>query len=169
MSDDESNLPGLPATVNLGAPSTTIEGDPLSFMQTAAREAIDSVSKNTIVDEPHKLNFKKKVLSDLKVGIDKMKEIDKQAEAKKAEEEANKPKQEGTDKEDPFADIFGEDEGAAPDESTQKKMKIAQDFVSNLKLYKEKFLKDIRIKKESMQRKKDEQKLENLLGKLDSI
>lgn len=166
---DETNLPGLPATVDLGAPAATIEGDPLAFMQTAAREAIESVSKNAIVDETNKLKFKTKVLSDLKIGIDKMTEIDKKFEAKKAEEEANKPEGEGGEEEDPFADIFGGEEGAAPDESTQEKTKVAGEFVSALKMYKEQFLKKIRVKKESMQKQKDEKALQNLLGKLDTI
>ncbi len=164
---DETNLPGLPSTVDLGAPTATIEGDPLAFMQKTARDAIESISKNAIVDEPNKLNFKKKVLEDLKVGIDAMTEIDKKFEAKKAEEETKKPESDAVE-EDPFSDIFGE-EGAAPDESVHEKTKIAQDFVSALKMYKEQFLKKIRVKKESMQKQKDEQELQNLLGKLDTI
>jgi len=163
-----ADLPGLPSTVDLGG-GASIEGDPLEFMQKTAREAIDSVSKNAIVDETSKLTFKKKVLADLKVNIDKMTKIDEEFAAKKAEEEANKPEGEETaEEEDPFADIFGEEE-APPDESTQEKSKIASAFVSNLKLFKEKFLRDIRIKKETMQKQKDEKELKNLLGKLDTI
>jgi hypothetical protein len=164
---DETNLPGLPSTVDLGAPAATIEGDPLAFMQKAARDAIESISKNAIVDEPNKLEFKKRILNNLKVSIDKMTEIDNKFAAKKAEEEANKPEGEAAE-EDPFSDIFGE-EGSAPDESVQEKTKVAQEFVSNLKLFKEQFLRNIRIKKETMQKQKDEKELENLLGKLNTI
>lgn len=164
-----ADLPGLPSTVDLGG-GTSIEGDPLEFMQKTAREAIDSVSNNAIVDEANKLAFKKKVLADLKVNIDKMTKIDEQAAAKKAEEDAAKAEsgEETAEEEDPFADIFGEEE-APPDETTQEKSKIASAFVSSLKLFKEKFLRDIRIKKETMQKQKDEKELKNLLGKLDTI
>jgi len=164
---DAGNLPGLPSTVDLTG-GAAVEGDPLELMQKTAREAIDSVNKNAIVGDIQKVSFKKDVLKKLKVHITEFEEIDKKYAAKKAEEEAAGTEEVEEKEEDPFADIFG-DEGAQPDESTQEKMTIAQGFISEIKMYKEKFLKDIRVKKESMQKQTDEKELENLLGKLNNV
>lgn len=165
---DTGNIPSLPSTVDLEGGAAP-EGDPLELMQKIAREAIDSVNKNAIADNAQKLNFKKSVLKKLKKNVTAFEEIDKKFEAKKLEEAATATEEEkAKEEEDPFADIFG-DESAEQDESTQEKMKIAQGFVSEIKMYKEKFLKDIRVKKESMQKQSDEKELENLLGKLNNV
>ncbi|MFC1810807.1 hypothetical protein ACFLZH_04875 [Patescibacteria group bacterium] len=164
---DTGNIPSLPSTVDLEGGAAP-EGDPLELMQKTAREAIDSVNKNAIADDAQKLSFKKSVLKKLKTNVTAFEEIDKKFEAKKAEEAATTEGEAKEEEEDPFADIFG-DEGAEQDESTQEKMKIAQGFVSEIKMYKEKFLKDIRIKKEVIQKQSDEKELENLLGKLNNV
>ncbi len=164
-----SNLPGLPSTVDMGGAGSPIQGDPLEFMQTKAREAIESINNNPIIDGPNKLKFKKKVLKDLKTAIDRMNEIDKKYEAQKVEEEETAGTEGGApEEEDPFADIFGE-ETEEPDEATKEKNEIAREFEYNLKMYKENFIREIRIKKEQMQKQKDQKKLQNLLGKLNNI
>ncbi len=163
---DSTSLPSLPSTVDLaGGPA--VQGDPLEIMQTSAREAIDSVSKNTLPNEEEKIEFKKYVLKKLQENIKKFEELDAQA-AQKAQEEAAKAEAEGPKEEDPFADIFKE-ESAEQDETTQEKMKIAQQFISTIKMMKEKFLKQIRVKREKQQAEADETKMEEILGKLNEI
>ena len=51
----------------------------------------------------------------------------------------------------------------------QEKMKIAQTFVSDIKITKEKFLKEVRIKREKQQVEMDANKMQEILGKLDEV
>ena len=169
---DVTGLPSMPTTVNLGEGAAP-QGDPLELMQGTAREAINSVSKNILPNDKEKLEFKKYVLKKLKKNIDKFNELDAKV-AKKAEEETTKADEESDSKgdkkeEDPFADIFDEEGDDKPDETTQEKAKIAQEFVSGLKMSKEKFLKEVRIKREKQQAKVDEKNMEEILGKLDEV
>lgn len=165
---DTAGLPSMPSTVDL-AGGEAPQGDPLEIMRETARQTIDSVTKNSLPNEKEKVEFKKYVLKKLQVNIKKFEDLDAQA-AQKAEEEAanNENKEEMAEEEDPFADIFGEEEGT-PDETTQEKMKIAQSFVSELKITKEKYLKQIRIKREKQQEKADEKNMEQILDKLDEV
>jgi hypothetical protein len=137
-------------------------------MQGKARESIELVNQNTITKDEEKLEFKKEVLKRLKTSINKFKEIDAKYAAQ--EEKVSSDEEEGEAKqsnEDPFADIFGSDEGAQ-DPATQEKTAIAQTFTSDLKIYKTDFLKKIRIKRESEAKIQEEKKLTEILGKLES-
>jgi len=164
---DTSQLPTLPQTVGLD--SAQIEGDPLEFIRAKARENIELVENNPVIKDPEKLEFKKYVLEKLEENIKKFDEIDKQAALKKTEEEAKKTAEGGEAKEeDPFADIF-KDEPEQADEATQEKQKIASEFALNTKNYREKFLKDLIKVNESHSKKKDEEKLDDILGKLNGI
>lgn len=161
-----ANLPSLPSTVDLsGAPA--LQGDPLEIMRSSAREMIESISKNILPNENEKIEFKKYILKKLQENIKKFEELDAQA-AQKAQEEAAKAAEEGSKEEDPFADIFKTDE-EKQDETTKEKMKIAQKFVSETKITKEKFLKQVRVKREQQEQKTDETKMEEILGKLNQI
>lgn len=175
MPEEGSGLPSLPTTVDLGGPPP-IEGDPLAFMQKVAREAIEMVNKNKIVNPKEKLEFKQHLLKLLKENIIKFKKIDKKAAAEAAAEaEAAKakavPEEEEeeltTEEKDPFADIFGEEEGGEEvDAATQEKTTIAQKFVSNIKIYKEQFLKKVRISREKEEKITEEKKMEEILAQL---
>jgi hypothetical protein len=165
-----ADLPGLPSTVDLGGAGPQVEGDPLEFMQKHAREAIDSIKKNVICNENEKVEFKKYVLKKLKNNITKFNEIDKKNAVAKAEEEKAAEGEEGAEaEEDPFADIFGDSGGAEADPSTQEKMTIASKFASEIKMFKEKFIKKVRVKKEQMAQKEDEKKMEDILGQLNQM
>lgn len=161
-----ADMPGLPSTVDLGGAGPQVEGDPLEFMQKHAREVIDAIKKNAICNDNEKIEFKKYVLKKLKTNITKFNEIDKKNAAIKAEEDQANDGEEV--EEDPFADIFGDSEAEA-DPSTQEKMNIASKFASEIKMFKEKFLKKVRIKKEQMAQKEDEKKMEDILGQLNQI
>lgn len=163
-----ADLPGLPSTVDLGGAGPQVEGDPFEFMQQNAREAIEAINKNAICNDNEKVEFKKYVLKKLKVNKEKFDEIDKKNAAAKAEEDKSKEGEEGAEEEDPFADIFG-DTASEDDPSIQEKMTIASKFVSEIKMFKEKFLKKVRIKKEQMEQKEDEKRMEDILGKLNQI
>lgn len=167
MADTGANLPTLPSTVDLGG-APQIEGDPLEFMQKIARETIDSVNKNAIVNDAGRIEFKKMVLKKLKSNIDLFTEIDQKYAAQK-EEKVKAEGEEGAAEEDPFADIFGDSAAAETDESTKEKMEIAGTFASEVKLYKEKFLRNARINKEQKQLQNDEKKMEQILGQLDNM
>lgn len=162
---EAGGLPSMPSTVDLsgGQPA---QGDPLELMRNTARENIESVNHNSLPNEKEKVEFKKYVLKKLKEAITKFDELDAQAEQKAQEEEENADKKDV--EEDPFADIFGEEDGQV-DESMQEKMKIAQEFVGEIKLTKEKYLKDVRIKREKEQSKEDEKNMQEILGKLDEV
>ena len=160
-------MPGLPSTVDLGG-GPQVEGDPLEFMQKHAREAIESINKNVICNDNEKIEFKKYVLKKLKQNKTKFDEIDaKNAAAKAEENKANEGKEEA--EEDPFADIFGDAGGAEADPSAQEKMQIASKFASEIKMFKEKFIKKVRVKKEQMAQKEDEKKMEDILGQLNQM
>jgi len=165
---DTTGLPSMPSTVDLGEGEAP-QGDPLEVMRSAARKNIESVSKNSLPNEKEKIEFKKYVLKKLKQNITKFDELDAQA-AEKAEENVEEDSEEKEEKteEDPFADIFGEEEGEQ-DEIMQEKMKIAQTFVSDIKITKEKFLKEVRIKREKQQAEMDANKMQEILGKLDEV
>lgn len=162
---EAGGLPSMPSTVDLsgGQPA---QGDPLELMRNTARENIESVNHNSLPNEKEKVEFKKYVLKKLKEAITKFDELEAQAEQKAQEEEENADKKDV--EEDPFADIFGEEDGQV-DESMQEKMKIAQEFVGEIKLTKEKYLKDVRIKREKEQSKEDEKNMQEILGKLDEV
>jgi len=165
---DTTSLPSLPSTVDLTG-GATLQGDPLEIMRNSAREAIDSVGKNAITKEDEKIEFKKYVLKKLQDNIKKFEELDAQAAKKAQEEEAAKASEESTKKEeDPFADIFKTDE-EKQDETTKEKIIIAQGFISDLKRIREKFLKQVRVKREKQEQKTDENKMEEILGKLNEI
>lgn len=163
-----ADLPGLPSTVDLGGVGPQVEGDPLEFMQKHARDVIASVNKNAICSENEKIEFKKYILKKLKTNIDKFTEIDKKNAAAKADAAAETAEGAAEEEEDPFADIFGESEDEA-DPSTQEKMTMASKFASEVKMFKEKFLKKVRVKKEQLSHKEDEKKLEDILGQLNQI
>jgi hypothetical protein len=162
---DTTNLPEMTQTVDLGG-GAQIEGDPLEFMRQVARENIESVNNNPIVVQKDKIEFKKYVLSKLKIQITKFEEIDKRIEEEKAAKEEESEGEET--EEDAFADIFA-DESGENDESMQEKMTIAQKFASDIKIYKTKFLKDIRISREQAEQKKEEKKLKAILEQLNNV
>lgn len=163
---EAGGLPSMPSTVDFSG-GQPVQGDPLELMRNTARETIERVNHNPLPNEKEKIEFKKYVLKKLKEAITKFDELDAQAEQKAQEAEKNTDK-ENVEEEDPFADIFGEEDGQV-DESMQEKNKIAQEFVSELKLTKEKYLKDIRMKREKEQAKEDKDKLQEILGKLDEV
>lgn len=163
---EAGGLPSMPSTVDLSG-GQPVQGDPLELMRNTARETIESINNNPLPNEKEKVEFKKYVLKKLKEAITKFDELDAQAE-KKAQEAEKNPDDENAEEEDPFADIFGEEDGQV-DESMQEKNKIAKGFVSELKLTKEKYLKDVRIKRENEQAKEDKNKLQEILGKLDDV
>ncbi|MBD3156855.1 hypothetical protein GF369_03430 [Candidatus Peregrinibacteria bacterium] len=163
---EAGGLPSMPSTVNLSG-GQPVQGDPLELMRNTARETIESVNGNPLPNDKEKIEFKKYVLKKLKEAITKFDELDAQAE-QKAQEAKENPDDKSVEEEDPFADIFGEEDGQV-DESMQEKNKIAQEFVSELKLTKEKYLKDVRIKRENEQAKEDKNKLQEILGKLDDV
>lgn len=164
---DTTSLPSLPSTVDLTG-GATLQGDPLEIMRNSAREAIDSVDKNALSNDNEKIEFKKYVLKKLQDNIKKFGELDVQA-AKKAQEEAEKKEAEGVKpEEDPFADIFKTDE-EKQDETTREKIAIAQGFISDLNRTREKFLKQVRVKREKQAQKTDENKMEEILGKLNEV
>lgn len=160
-------MPGLPSTVDLTG-GAQVEGDPLEFMQKHAREVIGAIAKNAICNDNEKVEFKKYILKKLKTNITKFEELDKKNAAQKAEEEKAQGDEAVEAEEDPFADIFGDTEAAA-DPSTQEKMTIASTFATEIKLFKEKFLKKIRLKKEQIAQKEDEKKMEDILGQLNQM
>lgn len=168
---DESGLPGLSQTVDLGG-GPKIEGNPLEFIRQKARENIALVNKNKITSEEEKLAFKREVLKRLQVVITEFEEIDKKYAAQKAAEpstESGEESAEGGEKaaeEDPFADIFGPD--VPVDESAEEKMPIAQKFVSNLKMYKVEFLKQVRVQREQSAKQQDAKKMEEILAQLNT-
>jgi hypothetical protein len=161
---DVSGLPSLAPTVDLGG-GPQIEGDSLEAMRKAARTNINLVNKNTIVKKEEKLAFKREVLKRLKNNMGKFDAIDKKYAAQKATEPVIE-EEETPEEEDPFADIFGSE--APTDESVQEKMTIAQQFISNLKLYKTEFLKQIRLKREQAAKKQEEKKMEEILAQLNT-
>lgn len=165
-----ADIPGLPSTVDLGGAGPQVEGDPLEFMQKHARDIIASVNKNAICSENEKIEFKKYILKKLKTNIDKFTEIDEKNAAAKVDEtaEVTEGSEAPAEEEDPFADIFGDTE-AENDPSVQEKMTIASGFASEIKLFKEKFLKKVRVKKEQLSHKEDEKKMEDILGQLNQI
>ncbi|MBU1446566.1 hypothetical protein KKD70_04880 [Patescibacteria group bacterium] len=172
---ETGNLPSLPTMVSLDENAVPADmGDPLEFMRKVARQYIDAVMLNQIPNENEKIEFKKLVLSKLKINIAKFEEIDVRAAKKAEEKEAAKAaeeasKNEEAEDEDPFADIFADDkENAEPDEFAQEKVKIATQFTKDLKAYKEKFLKDIRINREHASKRAEEEKLENILEQLET-
>jgi hypothetical protein len=162
---DIAQLPTLPQTVALEG--AQLEGDPLEYIRAKARENIETVEKNPVIKEPEKLEFKKYVLSGLDEYIKKFKEIDDKYAAQKAEEEAKKSAEEKdlAKEEDPFADIF-KDEPDKPDEATQEKLKLASEFALNTKNYREKYLKDLIKANEHKSKQNEEEKLNDILGKL---
>ena len=164
---DTTSLPSLPSTVDLTG-GATLQGDPLEIMRNSAREAIDSVGKNAITKEDEKIEFKKYVLKKLQDNIKKFEELDVQAAKKAQEEEAAKASEGVKTEEDPFADIFKTDE-EKQDETTKEKIIIAQDFISDLNRTREKFLKQVRVKREKQEQKTNENKMEEILGKLNEV
>jgi len=164
---DTSGLPSMPTTVDL-AGAGDLQGDPLELMRKTARETIKSVNRNALPNEKEKVEFKKYVLKKLKTNIDQFDKLDFQVAEKTEKEVADGESKGEKAEEDPFADIFNDEEGEQ-DETTQEKMKIAQTFISDLKITKEKFLKKVRIKREKQQQKADESKMEEILGKLDKV
>lgn len=163
---DTAGLPSMPSTVDMAGGEGAPQGDPLEIMRGAAKQNIESVNNKSLPNEKEKVEFKKYVLKKLQGNMVKFDKLDAEA-AKKAEEEAvNSETEENTEEEDPFADIFGEEE-EAPDETTQEKMTIAQGFISDLKQTKEKFLKQVRLKREKQQAATDAKNMEAILGKLD--
>ena len=162
---DTAQLPTLPQTVALEG--TQVEGDPLEFIRAKARENIELVEKNPVIKDPEKLEFKKYVLSSLDKYIKKFKEIDDKYAAQKAEEEAKKSTEEkdSAKEEDPFADIF-KDDAETPDDSTKEKLKYAAEFALNTKNYREKYLKDLIKANEHKSKQNEEEKLNDILGKL---
>lgn len=166
---DTAGLPSMPSTVDLAGGGEGAQGDPLEIMRNAARKTIESVNKNSLPNEKEKVEFKKYVLKRLQGNMVKFDKLDAKAAEKAQEEAANSESEEAkTEEEDPFADIFGEKE-ESQDETTQEKMKIAQTFISNIKQTKEKFLKQVRIKREKQQAKTDANKMQEILGKLDEV
>lgn len=169
---DTAGLPSMPSTVDLAGGTGDVQGDPLEAMREAARQNIESVEHNVLPNENEKIEFKKYVLEKLKNNIDKFTELDKKVAEEKAKENTKEPKdgdeEKGSDEEDPFADIFDE-EGEKPDETMQEKMQIAQKFIAGLKITKEKYLKQVRIKREKQQAKADEKNMEEILSKLDEV
>ena len=163
---DVTGLPSMPTTVNLDG-GDLLQGDPLELMRAEARKSIDSVNKNALPNEKEKIEFKKYVLKKLQGNIKKFEEIDADASAQKQDNQNDVGEGESQE-EDPFADIFNEEEAGA-DETMQEKMKVAQEFISDLKIAKEKFLKEVRIKREKEQAQKDENKLKEILGKLNEV
>jgi len=172
---EEGNLPSLPVTVDVtGNMMPTDMGDPLEFMRQVARKYIDGMEKNRIPSDAEKLEFKKWVLHKLKKNITKFEEIDTKAAAKTAEEKAKKVAEDDGEEnpdseEDPFADIFADDEEKASDEFAIEKVKIATKFEKNLKEQKEKFLKNIRVNREKASQKVDEENLEDILKQLNTV
>ena len=159
---DAAGLPSLPPTVNLAGEDQAITGDPLAYIQQVAREAIESVNKNQIVNNAEKILFKRYVLKKVKRIITQFKKIDEKYAKPKEEENL----EEGDEK-DPFADIFAEEAGG--DEATKEKTGIATKFVSEIKIHKEMYLKKIRVKREKQEKESDEKKMEAILGKLNKI
>jgi hypothetical protein len=164
---DTAGLPSMPSTADMAGGGEGAQGDPLAIMRGAAKQNIESVNKNSLPNDKEKIEFKKYVLKKLQSNINKFTELDTQA-AQKAEKEAATAETDEakTEEEDPFADIFGEEEGEQ-DETNEEKMKIVQEFISDLKITKEKFLKEVRIKREKQQAKTDEKNMKEILGKLD--
>jgi len=162
----DTALPALPTTVALDGASAPIEGDPLEFMRTKAREHIDSVEKNKIVDETSLKEFKTFVLTKLKDNITKFEELDKADQAKKDEEAKAKTGKEEEFK-DPFADIFKDE--SKPDETAQQKGQIAGQFATEIKSYKETFIKRLLKEHESKAQEADVKKLDDILNRLNTI
>jgi hypothetical protein len=166
---EATGLPSLPQTVGL-AGGGEIQGDPLEYMRAKAREYIEIVNKNPITKENEKVEFKKYVLKKLQTNIDKFEEIDnKYAQTQKEEEEKLAGEDEAaSEEEDPFADIFGSEE-QEPDEAMQEKIKLAQGFDDHIDLYKTKFLKKIRVRREKEAKQVEEKKMEQILKKLENV
>ena len=164
---DTSALPSLPTTVDISGAQAQIEGDPIEYMQTHAREHIETIESYPALQDIEKKEFKVEVLKKLKENIQKCGEIDKKYAEQKAEEEKAKEGKE-EEEEDPFADIF-KDDAAKPDEATQEKSQIAAQFVVEIKIYKEKFLKTRLKKHENQSIEKENEKLDDILGKLNQV
>lgn len=156
-----SFLPPVTQTVNMGLDDQQIE-DPLAYMQQFAREMIESVNKHSIVNAKEKKDFKTYVLKAIKVAIDEMKVID----AEKEKADAEKAKEE-TPEEDELDSLFEDTE--AEDEYLSRKKVIAAKFVYDLKIYKSKFLNEVRKKREHSHEKKEAKLEEEILKQLEKV
>lgn len=164
MSDNQQDtgfLPPVTQTVDMGGAGEEVAGDPLELMQEKARNAIDFINKKDINDQEKK-KFKVQVLKKIKVAIDELNKIDKEkeeAQGAAAEEEA--------EVEDSLDDLF--EDPLEPDEYMQRKMKVAKNFIGELKIFKDKFLKGLIKLKEKAFEKAEKKAEEDILKQLENM